>query len=179
VTLTRNSCRNRQTLPHIASTSLLSSLLIFHISGKLCGELFHFFFDVFSSCVTKDLLFTNDGNPDYINGQLNVTKISRMADLIFGFLASSDIPYLDIRLETDEKKWALLDFTPLSDSELDDWSKLAEPADTEKAIIRLIEERSSLTEELDQTRRKLEEVLVPQCVTNLVYLLIHSGNGCN
>ena len=39
----------------------------------------------FFGCTSKDLLFTMDGNPDHIQGSLNVLKICRVSEIIFDF----------------------------------------------------------------------------------------------
>jgi hypothetical protein len=106
--------------------------------------------------VTKDLIFTFDGNPDHVKGSINVTKIIRMADIIFGFTSGNDIPYHGIEEDKDITQWELLDLNPLSDEELSNWSKLVEPLDREKKIIELVEKQMKLQEELEQTKRALE-----------------------
>jgi hypothetical protein len=107
-------------------------------------------------CVTKDLLFTYDGNPDFVNDLINVSKLTKMAELVYDFTSRCDIPYMGIEEEGDENKWNLLDFTPFTDEELAEWSKMGEPLDKEKKIIELFERQLKLQEELEQMRRTLE-----------------------
>ena len=105
--------------------------------------------------MTKDLQFVSDGNPDLVGTLLNVSKVMKIADIIFSFTSLSDIPYLT---SPGDPKWALLDFTPFTDMELDWWSKLVEPHDREERLMELYEEFEQQRVENEQLKRKLEQV---------------------
>jgi hypothetical protein len=121
------------------------------------------FVDIFFRCITKDLLFTNDGNPDFLSRNINVTKITKMSEIIFSFM--EHVPYIGIEEDSDASKWLLSDSVPYSEKELDVWSRLAEPIDEEEKIIELFEANTSLRSdvtklqsELENTKRLLQEV---------------------
>jgi hypothetical protein len=99
-----------------------------------------------------------DGNPDYINGLVNVSKINKLSEIIFSFTSDNDVTYMAIEEKIDQTSWSFSDFIPFSETELDSWSKIAEPIDVEKKIIELFQEREAIREELSTTQLKLEEV---------------------
>lgn len=108
--------------------------------------------------MTKDILFACDGNPDLINGNANLFKISMVSDLIFDFTSGNDVSYIGIEKDQNCDKWALLDFQIFSDKELEEWSHLVEPSNPEEKMLEMIANERKLQEELENSRDALKMV---------------------
>ena len=112
----------------------------------------------YPGCATKDLLFLLDGNPDYINKLLNVSKMAKIAETIFEFKRGESEPYkFDVR-RRDSSKWRFLSdgYVAITDNELDWWSRQVEPASYEAKIEELLKKCSQFESEIGRLRKEKE-----------------------
>lgn len=95
------------------------------------------------------MFFFNDGNPDLINGLVNIYKRTRIAEVI------SDLSFFKIhryRLPVNSRflTWFRMSAPILTENEMFIWSRRVEPKDPEMAMAEMIQVRLSLSNLFDQ-----------------------------
>jgi hypothetical protein len=110
----------------------------------------------YPGCTTKDLLFLNDGNPDYINKEVNVAKMLKISECVYEFKRGQSEVYVFAELRWDESVWDMSEYLPMSEAELDRWSRLSEPLDYEKKLVEMYEQHALLQDELKAVKEQCE-----------------------
>jgi hypothetical protein len=85
----------------------------------------------------KDMVFTNDGNPDHIHDRVNLQKFLTLGGSILLLTKGTTKPY-EFTVNEEIQKW-FLNCKAMSNEELFWWSKRVEPKDVEEALSSAIE----------------------------------------
>eukprot|EP00009_Paramoeba_aestuarina_P010691 CAMPEP_0201542012 /NCGR_PEP_ID=MMETSP0161_2-20130828/71791_1 /ASSEMBLY_ACC=CAM_ASM_000251 /TAXON_ID=180227 /ORGANISM="Neoparamoeba aestuarina, Strain SoJaBio B1-5/56/2" /LENGTH=299 /DNA_ID=CAMNT_0047949599 /DNA_START=2016 /DNA_END=2915 /DNA_ORIENTATION=- len=107
--------------------------------------------------LSKDILFTNDGNSDYQGDKINWgTKFAKIADMAY---TSKELMGSMYNVDADEHLLALLIFESdvISEEEAFSWSRRSEPKDFEVIIGELIMSEKKLTQDCESQAKQIEE----------------------
>ena len=113
----------------------------------------------------KDILFLNDGNPSMIGHLINISKRTRIAEVIFDVSFCQMGSFHNLAVRPAFLSWFMNSVTVLNEKELYLWSRRVDPKDPEMVIAELITSEmefvgriGELERQLEEARRKIEEL---------------------